>query len=289
MRISNDAVPTSRILQSVLVNFGFHTMLRREMPRVYELKDLIENQNDPRACFPNFDSYIRDKDPSLDLMKQAWLAYEREFQRLDATSWESLKNEARPYLNAFDVKKGRGQEQLISILNQARAYNYIIDLGCSNVRFIPKPKKNGQETPDIEGDMNGKRVLCEVKTIHVSKDEVDRRQAGGVRLTTNLLDDKFLYDKLKPTLCKTKSQMKSYDGSDNVKCVAFLVVNFDDSFGEYRASYYAQIDRWLAVDLFPGIDIVFYNDRQYLHKLVSMDHAYVINGPIQHQLTSSDQ
>lgn len=264
-------------------------MLRRVMPRVYELKDLIRDQDDPRACFPNFDNYIRDNASSLDSMKQAWLAYESEFQRLEATSWESLKNEASPYLNAFDLENGRGQQQLISILNQARAYNYIVDLGCSNVRFIPRAKKNGQETPDIEGELNGERVLCEVKTIHISKDEADRRQAGGAGSTTNLLDDKFLYEKLKPTLCKAKSQMKSYDRSDNVKCVAFLVVNFDDSLGEYRIEYYAQIDRWLAVDLFPGIDIVFYNDRQSLHELVFMGHAHVINGPIQHQLTSSDQ
>ncbi|HLQ24458.1 MAG TPA: hypothetical protein VK138_01110 [Acidiferrobacterales bacterium] len=255
-------------------------MFRREMPRVYELRDLIEDQSDPRACFANFDKYIIDKDPSLDSMKQAWLAYEREFQRLDAVSWKNLKDEARPYLTAFDTK-GRGQQQLISILNQARAYNYLIDLGCSRLCFIPRAKKMGQETPDLEGELNGRKVLCEVKTIQPSKDEVNRQQEGDVDSTTNLLDEKFIYDKLKPTLCKAKSQMKSYDNSDEVKCVAFMVVNFDDFLGEYKAEYFAQIDRWLAADLFPGIEIVFYNQRTPFNQHVSMSHAHVINEPIQ--------
>jgi len=47
------------------------------------------------------------------------LAREREFQRLDDAAWEFLKDEALPYLSARD-RKGRGWEQLISILNQAR-------------------------------------------------------------------------------------------------------------------------------------------------------------------------
>ena len=214
-------------------------------------------------------------------MKQAWLAYDREFQRLDATSWQHLKDDARPNLTEFDRKKGRGQEQLMSILNHARAYNYLVDQGCSQVRFVSRAKKPGQETPDLEGELNGRKVLCEVKTFHISEDEVARQQAGSGGSTTNLLDEKFFYGKLKPTLCKAQSQMESYDGSDNAKRFAFMVVNFDDPGGEYKAEYFAQIDRWLAVDLFPGIDIVFYNQRTTFHKHVFMRHAHVINEPIQ--------
>jgi hypothetical protein len=253
-------------------------MFRSEMPRLYELRDLIEDQDDPRACFPNFDQFIRDKDPSLDSLRQVWLAYEREFQRLDTASWQNLKEEAHSYLTAFDPN-GRGQEQLISILNHARAYNHLVDSGCSHVRFIPRAKKKGQETPDLEGELNGRKILCEVKTIQRSKDEVDSQQSGNGDSTTNLLDEKF-FNKLESTLCKAKSQMKSYDDSDNVKCVAFIVVNFNDRQGEYKAEYYAQIDRWLAVELFPGIDIVFYNQRTTFNAQVFMCHAYIINEPI---------
>lgn len=253
-------------------------MFRSEMPRVYELRDLIEDQDSPRACFPNFDKFILDQDPSLDSMKQVWLAYEREFQRLDAASWKNMKDEARPYLNSFS-DEGRGQEQLISILNQARAHNYLVDCGCFSVRFIPRASKKKQETPDLKGELNGKTVLCEVKTIHISKEEVEKRQAGSGGITTNLLDEKFIYNKLKPTLCKAKSQMKAYDDSDDVKCIVFVIINFDDPLAEYKAEYYEQIDQWLTVDLFPGIDIVFYNQRTAFHPHLSMHHAQVINEP----------
>jgi hypothetical protein len=86
------------------------------MPRVDELRALIDDPSKPSAYFQNFDESVC-AEPSAG---GVWLAREREFQRLDPASWEFLKAEARPYLTARDAK-GRGWEQLIAILNQARA------------------------------------------------------------------------------------------------------------------------------------------------------------------------
>ncbi len=56
-------------------------MFRHEMPRVYELIDLIHDPSTHGAYFQDFDNSMRDE-PSK---KQIWLAREREFQRLTWT------------------------------------------------------------------------------------------------------------------------------------------------------------------------------------------------------------
>ena len=249
-------------------------MFRSELPRVYELRDLIDNPSAPGAYFQDFDNSLRDDDISK---KQTWLARERELQRLDSNSWQLLKCESLPYLIARDAK-GRGWEQLISILNQARAHNYLVDQGCSQVCFIPSTQIKGQETPDLKGELNGRKVLCEVKTVNISDVEAAQRRTGSGGSTTDLLDEGF-FKKLGSDLRKAKSQMEAYDDSDSVKRIAFMVVNFDDFLGEYKAKYFAQIDRHLATELVPGIDVIFYNQRTAFHQHVSMVHANVVNEP----------
>jgi hypothetical protein len=252
-------------------------MFRREFPRVSELRDLIEHPSKPSAYFQNFGHPLRDEPER----KRAWLQREREFQRLDAPSWQHLKDEARPYLTAR-AAKGRGWEQLIAILNQARARNYLVDQGCSQVRFIPKAEKQKQKTPDLQAELNGQKFLCEVKTINRSQDELDKQLAGRAGSTTNVLDKAF-FKKLNSDLATAKEQMNSYDGQDDVKHIVFFVVNFDEPHGEYKAEYFKQIDQYLASDLasdlVSGLDIVFHNQRTAFHPHVSMLHAHVVNEP----------
>ena len=88
-------------------------MFRKELPRVYELRDLIDDPRAPSACFQDFDSLLRDDH----VAKEAWLAREEELSRLDMAAWNLLKNEARPYLECRDAE--RGWYQLFAILNQA--------------------------------------------------------------------------------------------------------------------------------------------------------------------------
>lgn len=139
------------------------------MPRVFELRDLIEQSLASSAYFQDFEATLGDR-----LARAIWLAREREFPRLDAVSWEALKSEAHPYLILHDPNE-RGWQQLIDVLNQARAHNYLVELGCCGVRFVPRGKK---ETPDLEGTLDTRRVLCEVKTVNISKDEANRRNTG---------------------------------------------------------------------------------------------------------------
>jgi hypothetical protein len=231
------------------------------MPRVFELRDLIEQPPAPSAYFHDFESRLGSR-----LRRAAWLAREREFQRLDAESWEALKTEARPYLT-LPNPNGRGWQQLIDVLNQARAHNYLAEIGCSGVRFVPRGRK---KTPDLEGTLGARKVLCEVKTINISELEANRRNTGEGGYITFL-------KKLANTLDNAKSQMEIYDIGGNSMRIVFLIINFDDSFAEYEDHYYSQIDEHLASEAVQGIDIVFYNQQTAFHVEVSMRSALVVN------------
>jgi hypothetical protein len=246
-------------------------MFREELSRVYELRDLIENPSAPTAYFQDFDNSIRD-DPSKKLV---WLVREEQLRGLDANSWEFLKTEALPYLTKGDPK-ARGWQQLITILNQAFAYNFLKFIGCSNVRFIPRAAQKGIETPDLEGELNCLRVLCEVKTLNHSEEEAIARGGGVARSIQVRLESGF-FRKLTSDVKKAKSQMDTYDNQRSARKIVYFVVNFNDRFGEYKERYYQQIDLYLAANPTPGIEVVFHNQRTCFHKRMVMRSATVVN------------
>jgi hypothetical protein len=245
------------------------------MPRVNELRALIADPSKPSAYFQNFDESVR-VEPS---MRGVWLAREQEFHRLAPASWEFLKAEARPYLTARD-SNGRGWEQLIAILNQARAHNYLVDRGCSGVSFIPRAKRQGQKTPDLQAMDNERTLLCEVKTINISQNEVNRRHLGGVGSSTNILPDAF-FNKLNLTIEGAAKQIATHDFAANAKHLVFMVVNFDDFFTQCKTDYFEQIDRHVVGQTQrPDLEIVFFNQRTTFHPSVCMRHAHVVNEAI---------
>ena len=244
-------------------------MSRSELPRVYQLIDLIEECAHPNSYFQNFEHSIEEGVEK----RRVWLAREKELQRLDQKAWGFLKNEALPYLTARN-HRGRGWEQLISILNQARAYNFLLDIGCSEVKFIPQIE--GKETPDLEAQSNNNPVICEVKTINKSAQEAEARQDGLARKTLAYLDSGF-FKKLTSDLEKAKSQMASYNNKPGARHIAFIVINFDDLLGEYKTNYYKEIDQHLAVMPVAEIEIVLFNQKTCFHNDVNMKNATVVN------------
>ena len=248
-------------------------MFRSDMPRVYELQDLIADRSAPEAYFQSFDISVRDEPEKM----KSWRARERAFQRLDPAAWVFLKGEAQRYLTKPN-SSGRGYQQLISMLNQAWAYNYLVDIGCQRLAFIPSGTSNGQETPDLKGEVDGRRVLCEVKTIGVSDEEAARRKSHGAGSTVSTLAPGF-FNKLTCTLLKAGSQMKSYDSAVGIKRIAFVAIDFDDFLGEYKEDYYAQIDGHLAANPVSDMEVVFFNSRTAFHRPIIMRYAQVIHEP----------
>jgi hypothetical protein len=116
-----------------------------------------------------------------------------------------------------------------------------------------------------------------VKTIQISEEEAQRRQAGRLGTTQAFLAEDFFGKKLRPELRHAQRQLESYHASEHGRRMAFVVVNFDDSLGEYKANYYAQIDQWLTADPIEGIEIVFYNQRTAFHRHVDMQNTVVVN------------
>ena len=246
-------------------------MSRSEFPRVHELIALLEDRTNPDAYFQDFDSRVQES-PEI---ARVWRSREREFQRLDSESWKFLESELFPYLTARNPH-GRGWAQLISMLNQARAHNYLEDIGCRDIRFIPRSKLAGMETPDLEANLDDVGVVCEVKTIGISDCEAEAHSNIRARSIAAKLDTGFM-DKLDSVLCKARSQLGEHKKPGKALCVAFLVINFDDLLGEYKDFYYKQIDGHLAA--FPnwGCRIVFFNQRTCFHEMISMVNAEVVN------------
>ncbi len=246
-------------------------MSREDFPRVYELRDLIEDPRSPSAYFQDFEASVR----AEPLKRQVWLAREQELQRLDADPWRCLKNEAIPYLMKRDPN-GRGWQQLITILNQARAFNYLKSIGCSAIQYVPRAAAQGLDTPDLQGTLDGRMVLCEVKTINVSNQEAFARRDGTARAIAGSLEQGF-FNKLTSDLKKAKKQMESYAGANDVRRIAYVICNFDDLFAEYKEGHYRQIDQHLADNPCSEIEIVFHNERTCFHQQIMMRCATVIN------------
>lgn len=244
-------------------------MFRSELPRLYELKDCITDPASPDAYFHNFDQVLAQSAH----VKGIYLRYERDLQGLDDKAWEHLKGEALPRLTACD-KKGRGWQQLFDILNEARAYNYLKSRGCTNLRFIPRSHKR---TPDLEGSLALGRLLCEVKTINASDEEIDFRTGRvPVRKGQITLPAEFL-KKLRTTIECAKQQLLAFDHGRAAVHFIYLNVCFDDFLGELKEAYFKQIDDDLAMTPVADIKLVICNDHTAFYKPLRMRFADVDN------------
>lgn len=269
-------------------------MFRNELPRVYELRELIQSANQADAYFEDFDNSIRDEP----CKKRVWLEREQAWQKLDPDAWTFLKDKAQRYLTVKN-SNGRGWQQLFDILNEAYAYNFLKDDGCSNVQFI---QESSLSSPDLKAEKNECKVLCEVKTINISDDEVfafnearKRREGTAIAITdpiTGRPDPNIInklartveyklsagfFNKLMSDIEAAKTQIEAYADGANVRRIVYVIVNFD-FWGEYKKWYYLQIDQYLAKNLPPGIEVVFLNQRTLFHEPITMTSATVING-----------
>ena len=107
------------------------TVHRRELPRIYELRDLLPNPPPPGAYFCDLDKSLAEIPQELRQFRDL----ESDLQGLNAAAWNFLKSELEPLLTAQDAK--RGWQPLWDRLNQAKAYNHLKDAGYRNIEFIP--------------------------------------------------------------------------------------------------------------------------------------------------------
>lgn len=178
-----------------------------------------------------------------------------------------LKDDVKGDLN--NNKKIRGWQSVLDKLNNAKGYAHLVGLGCTDVKFIPRSKKDRQKTPDIKAQLAGAEVLCEVKTINVSKREAEARAAlrdgggGGWRLVDYqpYLDDSFFAGKLRPTLDTAIDQINAYCSNLPTTKKIFVVIHFDDILHQCAGAYMEQIES--VKETYPGIDITFFCRSPY--------------------------
>jgi hypothetical protein len=225
-------------------------MFRKQLPRIYELRDLLPTPLPPDGYFRNLDQSLAEIPQKLRQFRDI----ESDLQGLDQSAWNFLKSELTPLLTVRDP--ARGWQPLFNILNQAKAYNYLKRSGCADIAFVPPSRVKGKRTPDIKAELNLTPVLCEVKTINISEYEADRRISGGVGSSMDRLQDGF-FNKLMSDFVQAKDQMLAYDHGAAARKIAYVIVNFDDSLHEYADRYRAQIDQFVASNPVPELTIVF--------------------------------
>ena len=144
-----------------------------------------------------------------------------------------------------------------------------------SLRFIPRSHNN--RTPDIEGTLALDRVLCEVKTINISNDEVKFRTVPlSVRSGQITLPVEFL-KKLHSTVESAKQQLLAFDHSSTAIHFDYLYICFDDFLAELKEVYFKQIDDDLARSSVTDITLVICNDHTAFYKPLQMRFAVVDN------------
>jgi len=192
-------------------------MFRRELPRIYELRDGMRDPEVPRSYLKNLDISLAEMHGKLHHFR----ALESTLGDLDDTAWRHLKSEVAPLLIAQD--QYRGWQSLFDILNHAKAYGYLKREGCTNIRFVAPSSSRRSRIADLEAERESKLVLCEVKTINASQDEVVRRRSGGVGSIGDRLSDMF-FSKLTHDLLQARQQLTAQADGRPAELVVYVVI-----------------------------------------------------------------
>jgi hypothetical protein len=210
-----------------------------EFPRLSELR---QEADDPSP-------YYFDIEDANRIQAKHVREIESDLQGLDATAWKLFKRELIPLVKKRHPE--RVWQPLLDKLNEARGYNYLVRIGCTDVQFIPR---SSSRTPDLKGHLGSSTVLCEIKTINPSDDEFKSRKDHSVRSIVALLPIGF-FNKLRSTLETARDQMTIYSQDVGADKIVYLVVNYDDLLHEYATAYSTQLAAFIANNPVPGLDI----------------------------------
>lgn len=247
--------------------------LREQLPRLFELKDRVQNPDHEHA-------YFRDFEASLDCMAgmlDAFIRLESQLAHLDDGAWRDLASRAARHLVSTTRDLGRGWQQLFDVLNEARAYGYLLRLGCTDIGFVAP---GDSKKPDLAGRLEGRAILCEVKTLNISDQQAannKRVERGEIFVTevASRLPDDFLGRKLAPTLERAKQQLGSHDPAKLARWIVYVVLNFDDWVGDYQVEYFRQIDEYLSTHPTTDAEVVLVPARNNFQRTFTMRSATV--------------
>ena len=248
---------------------SFHAML----PRVYELKAMLTDPSHPDAYFQDFEDGLKKYKTKLG----AFVKLERQLAVLDENAWCDLKERAAVHLVSQTRGQGRGWQPLFDVFSEARGYGYLAGVGCTGIHFIKRTKG---KTPDLGAMQDSRTVLCEVKTLNISKDEAEKRHRVskgdviGGKVDVHV-GEGFLA-KLTSTLAHAVGQLDGRDPQREARRIIFTVVHFDDWVGDYQPEYFAQMDDHLLRNPVEGAELVFCAGSNLFERTFTMRSATVL-------------
>ena len=226
------------------------------MIRIRELIADVRSRYPKDDFFGNFEYSCR-----ISAAKRAsYRAYNRALVSLDDESWNILKRKALRHY--FDYRKGQKKQGFFNQLNEAFAYHYLVIKGFRDVRFIEEAKET---RPDIAYTIQGKQNYCEVKTLGISNDEIERRctiaaHSGSIYAS---LSDGFLH-KFDDSFQIARRQI----GAVGSNGLVYIIMRIDDIALDYYQDYRKQLISFATTH---GFDNLFIKIGLLGNKRICMD------------------
>lgn len=215
-----------------------------KLERMRELLATAQDARRPASYARAFDQWV-----ATDAITQEAMAnYERDLLKLDHESWSVLKAAA---FKRLIRNRRNGWDPLFGLLNEAKAYAYLMALGCTDIQTIPHSYDT--KSPDLRAQLKGRLVLCEVKTINIRDDERTIRVTDGAQ-STRSLSQEFLRGKLTRTLHAAKGQLDAFP-SAMARKIVYVVFNPDKSLNEYVLDHALQIRDFLNESPIEGVEV----------------------------------
>ena len=225
------------------------------MRRMLDLVGMAKKAHPHDQFFANLDETLC----SSSQARAQYNAYDRALSYLDQDSWEILSEKA--VVHFPDHRKGQLKQGFFNQLNEAFAYQYLTKRGYKEVSFL---REDGSKKPDITYIDGRTRHYCEVKSIGISDNELNR-------LATNVVFDASIYQKLSEeflkklddVLNKAHAQISSQSGPGLV----FVVAKFDDFTLSNYDNYRKQISYFLSSHEVPEVFVkIGLMGRRHIHK-----------------------
>ncbi len=226
------------------------------MKRIRELIAESRSRYPDDDFFSNFESLCK-----IDKARKAWYqCYDRALLTLDSKSWKLLKEKALQHF--LDHREGQKKQGFFNQLNEAFAYRYLINMGYSNIRFIPEDKGR---RPDIGYDFNGLQMYCEAKTLSISDDEITRRAGNEVHdgFVYTSLSDGFI-NKFTEAYKLAKQQIDALGSHGTV----YIMIYLDDFTLDYYQMYRKQL---IEFSITSGFNNLFIKIGQLGNRSISID------------------
>ncbi len=222
-------------------------MCSDKFPRLFELSDLLPRPAPADLALPALNQT---------LLKPGKREYsekrEVDLQGLDEAAWAAIKEKLKHWPKVR-THEHRALEPLYEILNEAKGYNYLKRIGCSNIRFVSVSARQIGKTPDLAAEHGGQQVLCDVKTINRSDNEVERIRTGGVATSPERVPDE-LVTKIRKTAESARAQITCYAPGGTAQRIAYFVVSYDEQ--DYSTLYQAQLKHEFSTNPVKAIQVI---------------------------------